>query len=71
MLQTVTVILYAIWAGESFNSEYVKTAFACSFLTAFSGLRIYAISNHNRLVTLVVVLLALVPVGTNIVRVSY
>ncbi|KAL1944509.1 hypothetical protein VTO73DRAFT_2939 [Trametes versicolor] len=47
MLQTVTVIIYAIWA-------------------AFSGLRIYAISNHNRLVTLVVVLLALVPVGTNI-----
>ncbi|KAI0374972.1 hypothetical protein BV20DRAFT_934912, partial [Pilatotrama ljubarskyi] len=33
---------------------------------AFSGLRIYAISNHNRFVTWSVVLLALVPVGTNI-----
>ncbi|OJT15711.1 hypothetical protein TRAPUB_4609 [Trametes pubescens] len=47
-MQTVTVLLYAIWA-------------------AFSGLRIYAISNHNRLVTLAVVLLALVPVATNII----
>ncbi|KAI9064518.1 hypothetical protein FKP32DRAFT_1603269 [Trametes sanguinea] len=33
---------------------------------AFSGLRIYAISTNNRLVTGVVVLLALVPVGTNL-----
>ncbi|KAH9856957.1 hypothetical protein C2E23DRAFT_934131 [Lenzites betulinus] len=40
--------------------------YPCSLTTGFSGLRIYAISNQSRLVTLVVVLLALVPVGTNI-----
>ncbi|KAL7283458.1 hypothetical protein ACG7TL_002890 [Trametes sanguinea] len=33
---------------------------------AFSGLRIYAISGNNRLVTCIVVLLALVPVATNL-----
>ncbi|KAI0362194.1 hypothetical protein OH77DRAFT_1388275, partial [Trametes cingulata] len=33
---------------------------------AFSGLRIYALSEHNRYITWAVVLLALVPVGTNI-----
>ncbi|KAI0831379.1 hypothetical protein BC628DRAFT_1415893 [Trametes gibbosa] len=46
----------------------VLTAILYTVWAVFSGLRIYAISNHSRFVTLAVVSLALVPVGTNIVR---
>ncbi len=67
MIQTVTVLLYVIWAGESSRTERDRVS-VCSSTVAFSGLRIYAISSYSRLVTLAVVSLALVAVGTNIVR---
>ncbi|KAI0780851.1 hypothetical protein BD413DRAFT_500556 [Trametes elegans] len=48
------------------NMIQILNAVLYTVWAAFSGLRIYAISDHNRFVTSVVTVLALVPVGTNI-----
>lgn len=47
MLQTVTVIIYAIWAGKCFLSEYGKTAFPCSLVIGHSIFRSTHLCNQQ------------------------
>ena len=50
------------------ESSVILDIYPYSLREAFSGLRVYALTNRNAAITTLVVVLSLVPLGTNVVR---
>ena len=57
-----------IAAGQFIVSVLTRTDDTSCNITAFSALRVYALTENNLFITGIVVLTALVPFGTNLVR---
>ena len=58
--------MYITWAGK--RPSYRSSLLLTQFYKAFAGLRAYALTSQNWFIGILVVLLGLVPFGTNMVR---
>ncbi len=67
LMQVFQIVLYIVWAGSSHLQMLCAGRVTYTSHVAFAGLRVYAISARNFVVTVVVVVLAVVPAVTNAV----
>ena len=58
---------YIVWAGEQLYAHYVQLADGCA-VSAFSGLRMFAVSGKNWFLSILVFALSVVPFAIDLVR---